>query len=383
MPNQHIQVIDTGVNDKIYIIGDVHGNIHAFRQVIESIEPHATLIIAGDIGDRGTDLTCPYKVPTSAEVYEELVSVSSDRCKILAVQGNHEVNLKKVKIILDKSKSERLAKRELFSNILETYIQGGLGWIFKESTIGKTKHLHWSFYHFSMGTDSQKKAYKPVVLSFIDLLLSADDCNDFVISRFNVYYDFVQQLPYVIKINSLYKPGWVVHADLAFTDEMLETKIKTNQLFTSDEISHLVKARSHQFSAIRNGCSTPVYCGHNTIGCKSRGNASNLAIREETNHINLDNGAFFRDVFLLLNHTDGTITQTGNTINETVMESAIAIQKHLNKSQRLAQLKRKRDVIDEQSFSALLPTDSLLSADKTLNPSMDKVFENDASTISI
>jgi Icc-related predicted phosphoesterase len=39
----------------LYIIGDVHGELRAFKEVLNHLHPIDTLVIAGDLIDRGRD----------------------------------------------------------------------------------------------------------------------------------------------------------------------------------------------------------------------------------------------------------------------------------------------------------------------------------------
>ena len=68
-----------------FVIGDIHGCAKALRTLIECIDPCADdeIIFLGDYVDRG---------PDSRGVIDQIIELQ-DRCRVVALRGNHEIML--------------------------------------------------------------------------------------------------------------------------------------------------------------------------------------------------------------------------------------------------------------------------------------------------
>ena len=68
-----------------FVIGDIHGCAKALRTLIETIAPRAEdeLVFLGDYVDRG---------PDSRDVVDQVIDLH-DRCRVVALRGNHEIML--------------------------------------------------------------------------------------------------------------------------------------------------------------------------------------------------------------------------------------------------------------------------------------------------
>ena len=55
MPHPHFFILESNPSygGNVYVVGDVHGEIGALNAVLECLNPWDTLIIAGDLLDRG------------------------------------------------------------------------------------------------------------------------------------------------------------------------------------------------------------------------------------------------------------------------------------------------------------------------------------------
>ena len=148
---------------------------------------------------------------------------------------------------------------------------------------------------------------------------------------------YVQQLPYILRIGAQSTDGFLVcHADMPFSDRELDALfIKPNDALASDDIFHLTWSRLHvkglpeYAQGKRDAASMPVYCGHNIV------TSPEAAVRRDSNHINLDGGAFRSDCFIVANHTDkqATVVALPNTqsnpYRETIQRASAVIEIHL------------------------------------------------------
>lgn len=68
-----------------FVIGDIHGCSKALRSLIEAIDPNPKdeLVFLGDYVDRG---------PDSKDVVDQIIALH-DRCRVVALRGNHEIML--------------------------------------------------------------------------------------------------------------------------------------------------------------------------------------------------------------------------------------------------------------------------------------------------
>ena len=202
--SNHILVVPNSESTgKTYVIGDVHGEIEAFNEVLSELKPHDTLIVAGDLIDRGgvMDAEAGF-VPASKQIMDTILrhanAPAGTMPKIYAIKGNHELD---------------------FLNILKA----------------------------------------------IDLL-----------------------------------------------------KIPEDKGFSHEEIKHITGARVSELQpGERDHTSRLVIVGHNIIDePDSSSSTPALPVRSDTNHINLDGGAYFTKGFLRFNVTDDQIDIVGTNISE-------------------------------------------------------------------
>lgn len=305
MTNPHIQVISRPTSGKLYIIGDIHGEIRAFKAVLNELRQNDTLIIAGDLIDRGRDENnnC-----ASHLILNEIGVYQSRGYNILAIKGNHEVDFLRIIDILKHPLEERIKKIRIIKDILLIAFKNGSSWIFKDDCPKKTDLLQIYASHYS--TNSNKNAdIKAHLECFAYKILTAANCFEYLIDNIYTYYDYIKSLPYIIKIDDALKPAWIAHAELRMSDDILNEKIITNTMFTDGEIEILTNTRPNNFLSERTSKDCIVYCGHNTID-----EEPNLepfptkAIRSHSNHCNLDSGAYFSGAFLRVNHFDDVVT---------------------------------------------------------------------------
>ncbi len=96
--SNHILVVPNSESTgKTYVIGDVHGEIEAFNEVLSELKPHDTLIVAGDLIDRGgvMDAEAGF-VPASKQIMDTILrhanAPAGTMPKIYAIKGNHELD---------------------------------------------------------------------------------------------------------------------------------------------------------------------------------------------------------------------------------------------------------------------------------------------------
>lgn len=297
---------------KTYVIGDVHGEILAFEAVLNALTPQDTLIIAGDLIDRGQT---PEGAPASQLVLNKLLELSrapTDTApKTLVIKGNHEVDFLKLMTLLRGSASSQSEIEEL---TLKVIINGGI-WMFKDATPEDTRKLQLIGAHYACRTlDGQQDQREVFLRTFIQTKLLTN-VPQFLHSDIEKYEQYIASLPYIIKIDDPANPAWVAHADLPLTDEQLQRRIESNEGLTFSEILSITNTRPTSFSTIRQASegAIRVYCGHNIIDDRpERKSYPTLAVRAEGNHVNLDGGAFFSGAFLMVNHTDNSVSLVGD-----------------------------------------------------------------------
>lgn len=115
-------------------VGDIHGCLTAFLALLEviRIRPHETLIILGDVIDRG---------PDSRGVLDTLLSLSR-RCELICLLGNHE------QMLLDVVEGQMSLRQWLGfggEETLDSYQEGGTFTSFEERHLGFIRS--WGDYH--------------------------------------------------------------------------------------------------------------------------------------------------------------------------------------------------------------------------------------------
>ncbi len=289
MPKEIVQLeSNTAGND--YIIGDVHGS-GELENVIAKLGPDDRLFIVGDLFDRGGH---------EVDVYH---LISTDP-RIHAVKGNHE------QMLLDAMKNSA-SHQDIYR-----FLCNGGGWI---SSLEKIQTLY-----------SRYKAIPDIFIRWFNQSPKISEAKDIV--------QFVSDLPYIIKVGQGADSFLVCHANLPLGDDDLDSRINTaDPLPLTPEIkSHLIWARPDQrngepqyfddpaFANARSKNSIRVYCGHNILA------TSNDAVRQQTNHVNLDGGAYFCDQFIMVNHTQKTVNLAGNAYNLSDQEQISLIKEAIN-----------------------------------------------------
>lgn len=231
--------------------------------------------------------------------------------------------------------------------LLLTFLRNGGCWICRhDSDNVKQQERLLTFRNYSCGIKTPECINN--VKFFVKELLKSPDVFSELIPKIRTYRDFIQNLPFVIKIEGDH-PALVAHADLNFSDEEIDDRIDSGKDFSMHEINYMTNARVNEFAPKheRDENSTLVIVGHNMIDDPSdppKGRPSINPVRPETNHINLDGAAYFSQAFLLLNLTDNHIEIVGKNIspeNQVLLDSAKnSIQDHLNN--RPAPNKRRR-----------------------------------------
>ncbi len=317
---------------KTYIIGDVHGSALSLQAVLNQLNPEDILVILGDLIDRGESAP---GCPTSAEVLELIISYNNapigTKPKIYAIQGNHERLFLEIMNIFDRLKNgERVPDEYLLAVVV--FIKNGGEWIFKHDTKDSLKRLL-VFRSFALGEKS------PPYLAYINKALNEifAEPDKHLIPNLDVYRNLIKSLPFVIKIDGKY-PVLCAHSDLNISDADIDRKIVNQEDFTYSEIKYMTSARVNEFNSkgVRNSSSRLVMVGHNPIDDKKRITDNPvLAVREDTNHVNLDGGAYFSNGFLLLDIVDLTVAVVGENISDKdksfLSDAQQTIQLHLNK----------------------------------------------------
>ncbi len=334
MTHHHIQVVaEEDIPGKIYAIGDVHGALSPFQEVLNILRPEDTLIIVGDLADRGESEP---NNPTSAQILDTLIeyknSPTGTHPQIYCVKGNHEMDLLLMLHLLVHEPSAPNTH-----NMLGTFFRNGGGWICRhDSDNVKQQERLLTFRSYSCGDKTPECLEK--VKFFIKELLKSPDVFSELIPNLRTYGDFIRTLPFVIKIEGDH-PALVVHADLNFSDEEIDDRIRSGKDFSMPEINYMTNTRVNEIAPEhkRDENATLVLVGHNMIDDPSdlpTGRPPINPVRPETNHINLDGAAYFSQGLLLLNLTDNQIEIVGKNIsaeNQVFLNSAKnAIQDHLD-----------------------------------------------------
>lgn len=143
--------------DKVYCLGDIHGNYKGLKQVLDSVnfdKSKDTLIFLGDLADRW---------PQPVECLEELMSIKN----LIALKGNHDLFLQKwaeFKII-DKRWPKQGGEQtiELFDKVngsldlYKQYFNKALPFYYDEFT--KTFFCHGGFNHKKIITKQKRIIY--------------------------------------------------------------------------------------------------------------------------------------------------------------------------------------------------------------------------------
>lgn len=286
-----------------FVIGDIHGSDSALKAVLDKLQPHDRLFIVGDLTDKGEN---------SAAIVG-LINEKRTENAIYAVKGNHEeMCLGAVKIIDQIKLGNEITEKEKLFLFDALYNSGE--WIFENEYFKKSLRQH---IKKNKPFTSLKK-----IIEFIDHHSLQDEfIKQPLISNINEITNYMQLLPYIIRVGNKHdKDAFIVcHADLPMTDDELDEMISDSHLLQDDTKLHITWARSNEIQKkayYRDEASTRVYCGHNIIG-----HHGTVAVRKDTNTINLDGGAFITGQFILLNHTENKAELIGEPKPEVDFET--------------------------------------------------------------
>lgn len=323
MKSPHYLTVDeTSLQGEVYIIGDVHGTAELFSHVLEKLSPNDILIVAGDLIDRGE--TTNYK-PTSALVLDQIIAQNqqADAPKIYAIRGNHEEDFLAVMAsirALAQEKQEKGADVPMTPEMRQQlifFIANGGGWIF--NTDEKTSMAFRNF------TACKKEPYQSRAIAALDSLFKQGDPLALLIPKCNAYEDYIQSLPYIIKLDAGDHQAVIVHADLPLSKAALDDRIATGTDLTKREIYHITGARVSELSTEQREESETVYCGHNIIDEEGAPKKyPTLPVRASSRHVNLDCGSFASNAQLLVNHTQHTVGVVGTVAPYAVARAAYA-----------------------------------------------------------
>lgn len=309
----HFSIVTSDERKNIFVIGDLHGAIETFNKLLTLLTPTDTLIIAGDLIDRGQN---SLDEPASALVLDKILELNNapegTSPQIYAIQGNHE------QYFLSTLKMLRQDSLGIDEKIwlLHRFIRNGGGWIFRHPNEESNKSLQ-DYCHYCVCNFKLDEAW-PIIENYLRQILDVPNLfEDFIVPNIFQYEKYIASLPYILKIQDDTYPAWVAHADLLLSDDDLNNRIENKTPLTDLEIHHLTEARPEQFlpAGIRNKTSNIVYCGHNII--TDEGQDLVHPVRPETNHFNLDGAAFSTNGLLVVNHTKRQVFVVGDKVSAT------------------------------------------------------------------
>jgi GTP:adenosylcobinamide-phosphate guanylyltransferase len=326
MPDSnHILVVPRPKSSgKTYVIGDVHGEIETLNEVLAGLTPDDILIIAGDLIDRGCifDKDTFIIHPTSQQVLETLLMHANAPAgtlpKIYAIKGNHEEDFLNILTSFEQRKlPENPHSRQWSEQLVRkttSFIHNGGAWIFNRpdnTEIQDKRFCAFRDYGYSHSSENHRR----LILNMKSLFESQDIFKE-ILPQIHIYREYIASLPFVIKVEGD-KPVLVVHADLPFSDAEIDDRIAAGEGFSSEEIRHMTGARVSEFSKdVRDRCSHLVVVGHNIIDDPNSSSPTRaVPVRSDTNHINLDGGAYFTKAFLLLDVTKKEIKIVGENLS--------------------------------------------------------------------
>lgn len=246
----------------VFTVGDIHGAT-AFSDLVEKLKENDKVVLVGDLMDRGED------------TYKNLEIIIKDK-RFLAVRGNHEeMFLKYVNVLKNKKIDQQEELKKFLTDNIEKFSCISDPNAFataKKKLVGEEK-LH-------LTLDEAEK-----ILSFIrnggDWALKQTQ------EELEKIEEYINNLPYILKITPPNKnPFLVCHADMSF---LPDKKVKDGLILNEKEKHHITWARENELTLYqkRTKDSVTVYCGHNITTKKGE-----EVVRKDTNHVNLDFGAF-------------------------------------------------------------------------------------------
>ena len=147
--SNHILVVPNSESTgKTYVIGDVHGEIEAFNEVLSELKPHDTLIVAGDLIDRGGVMDAEGGfVPASKQIMDTILKYANAPVgtmpKIYAIKGNHELDFLDILKAIDLLKIPENCNarfRIKVGMVLVNFFRNGGAWIFNRPDNSPEKH---------------------------------------------------------------------------------------------------------------------------------------------------------------------------------------------------------------------------------------------------
>lgn len=283
------------------VIGDLHGNSDCLKAVLNKLNVNDRLFLVGDLIDRG---------PDSLGIIR-LIQENGER--IFSVRGNHESMCLNTITSLEKMAQQHngFVKNDDHETILHHVWNGG----------------EWLVELFQKELNEKK------------ILINKKDKTAEIIysdqSHIKKIKEFMGHLPYIIHVTGD-KPFNIVHADMPIDDQELKRRINANEGLTEDEKIYATWARIAERGARasnftiqdknRNSESVPTFVGHSII---DRGDVPPV---RESNTYDIDVGATYNNVILLVNITKGSakfIGKQDTKLNEYLLKAQSDINTHL------------------------------------------------------
>ena len=339
MPANHIIQLPRNIKGHDYIIGDVHGCNAGLRAVIADLKVHDRLFLVGDLFDRG---------PDSVDVYNAIVEAKRMGKQVFATRGNHEDIFLKAMPVLRYFKNNPTSSVNTASKqaIYDLFRNGG-SWVFSD-IVDKDLFLEENLRNTALDAFVCDEAFFTKSLQ---------------IELENIQ-SYLESLPYIILVGDIdnKRNSFIVcHADMPFDDDVLRLRLATHALILQPaEIWHVTwerpdhpKLRTSSYPSGRHAGSLLTYCGHSILWKYLP--FETRAVRAETNHVNLDVGAYLdveMQMFLRMNHTTGkadviigkdlycqSIEQCGNEhslllASKRIMQHIVVLRKIIDQKER-------------------------------------------------
>jgi hypothetical protein len=365
MPAHHIIQLLKNINGNDYIIGDVHGCNDGLRTVIDALNVNDRLFLVGDLFDRG---------PDSIDVYNLILDARLNGKEIYITRGNHEdLFLKAIPCIMHfKENPEAVFNKAAKQSIYDCLRNGG-SWIFSKI---EDRHL----YH------EDTLRHTP---------LSDFNCDKTFFTKpfhpnLQAIHAFLDALPYIILVGDIddkRNSFLVCHADMPLSDAALKERLisvnapladgsfmTTNHLLPL-EIQHVTWERpdNHElkdrlYKSDRSADSLTTYCGHSILFKFPP--FVTRAVRHETNHINLDAGAYLHpsiQLFLRMNHTTGQVDvlSGGISLSPSIEDCSVEIDLQHTANTIMKYIARSREAFAQKQLNSSR-ADLILSLKKEL-----------------
>ena len=294
----HIQVLpEIKGKGEDNIIGDLHGHADCLEAVMKTMKPGDRLFIAGDLVDRG-------------KKNAELIRMIIENKNVYAIRGNHE------DLCLDGIRG----LEEMAAFIKKHDKESIMDWAtdtLKESPpqlINSTEQLILN--HTVNGGEWLVKLFKDEIDAGIIKVNKNKKVTYAKNSEVKMIKDFMSDLPYLIHVRGI-KPFNVVHADMPISDAELQYRILTGEGLSPEEVKYGTWARENSSNLYikyvgnnKNSCIT--YVGHSI----TTDNDGAKPVRNHSNTVNLDVGAYYLDANLVANHTRGRCKWAGPGVKE-------------------------------------------------------------------